>query len=215
MTAKVRQQIDLLPDAAIIPIGCVYELNGQPVVFTKKSPNTPSPVKLGPRNDFFASVEGIEIGTEISWQPGKDKVQPLGYAEYQQRLRPPASKREQFFTEMEKRQLTFDYEAFRNRPPEPPGGAPGGTQAMLKQLGIPGGEMAIKGGQITLPPEMMKELQKPGSGNIAIMRDSSKAAKKPPADGVSPNQKGEAMKFHVMPGTAKSDSTEKREMEKQ
>ncbi len=202
MTAQVRLRLDVLPDATVIPIGCVFEMEGQPVVFTKNSPKKPTPVKLGARDDFNISVENLAVGTEVSWQPGAAEAQPLGYAEFQKRLRRPPDEYQNFFTEMEKRQLTFDYEAHRNRPPEPPGGAPGGTEAMLKKFGFPSGEMAAKGGQITLTPEMMKSMQKAGGANIKIMGDSAGVPKKMP-----PGEKHEGMIFHGKPGTAKIDST--------
>lgn len=201
MTAQVRLQLEVLPDVTVIPIGCVFEVNGQPIVFTKNTPKKPTPVKLGARDDFNISVDNLEAGTEVSWQPGTAEVQPLGYAEFQKRLRRPPDEYQTFFTEMEKRQLTFDYEAFRNRPPEPPGGAPGGSEAMLKKFGFPSGEMATKGGQITLTPEMMKNMQKAGGANIKIMGDSTGVSKKLP-----PGEKHEAMIFHGKPGTAKLDS---------
>ena len=171
MTAQVRLQLAELPNVTMIPTGCVFELNGEPVVFTKKSPKTPTPVQLGARNDFYVSIENLAAGTEVAWQAGKAEAQPLGYAEFQKQLRRPPDQYKFFFTEMEKRQLTFDYEAHRNRPPEPPGGAPGGLEAMLKKLGFPAGEMAKPGGQITLTPEMMKKMQ--ASGQIKIMGDST------------------------------------------
>ncbi|MGH7601880.1 MAG: hypothetical protein ACREOI_36420, partial [bacterium] len=201
MTAQVKLQLDVLPDATIIPIGCVFEVDGQPVVFTKNSPKKPVPVKLGARDDFNISVENLEAGTEISWQTGTAEAQPLGYAEFQRRLRRPPSEYQTFFTEMEKRQLTFDYEAYRHRPPEPPGGAPGGTEAMLKKFGFPSGEMATKSGQITLTPEMMKSMQKADGANNKIMGDSAGVSKKLPS-----GEKHEAMIFHGKPETAKIDS---------
>jgi len=178
MTAQVRLQLAELPNVTMIPTGCVFELNGEPVVFTKKSPKTPAPVKPGARNDFYVSVENLAAGTEVSWQAGKAEAQPLGYAEFQKQLRRPPEDYQNFFSEMEKRQLTFDYEAHRNRPPEPPGGAPGGPEAMLKKFGFPSGEMAKPGGQITLTPEMMKKMQ--ASGQIKIIGDST-MKKLPPA----------------------------------
>ncbi len=196
MTAQVRLQLAELPDVTIIPTGCVFELNGEPVVFTKKSPKTPTPVKLGPRNDFYVSVENLAAGTEVSWQAGKAEAKPLGYAEFQKQLRRPLEEYQNFFSEMEKRQLTFDYEAHRNRPPEPPGGAPGGTAAMLKQLGFPSGEMAAKGGHIALTPEMMKKI--PAGGQIKIMADSTMRK-------LLPDAKMTQRKFEP----AKKDSTKK------
>lgn len=171
MTAQVRLQLAELPNVTMIPTGCVFELNGEPVVFTKKSPKTPTPVKLGARNDFYVSVENLAAGTEVSWQAGKAEAQPLGYAEFQKQLRRPPEDYQNFFSAMEKRQLTFDYEAHRNRPPEPPGGTPGGPAAMLKQLGLPAGEMAPHSGQITLTSEMMKKLQ--ASGQLKVAGDST------------------------------------------
>jgi multidrug efflux pump subunit AcrA (membrane-fusion protein) len=206
MTAQVRLQLDKLPEATVIPIGCVFEVNGQPVVFTKKSPKKPTPVKLGSRNDFDISVEGLEVGTEVSWQPGVAEAQPLGYAEFQKRVRRPPDEYQTFFTEMEKRRLTFDYEAFRNRPPEPPGGAPGGTEAMLKKFGFPSGEMAAPGGKITLTPEMMKNMQKAGGANIKIMGDSLSMSKKLPTGTGHAGEKREAMIFHEKPAAVKIDS---------
>lgn len=198
MTAQVRLQLAEFPSVTMIPTGCVFELSGEPVVFTKKSPKTPTPVKLGARNDFYVSVENLEAGTEVSWQAGKAEAQPLGYAEFQKQLRRPPEQYKDFFTEMEKRQLTFDYEANRNRPPEPPGGAPGGTEAMLKQLGFPSGEMAAQGGHMALTPELMKKM--PAGGPSKIMGDSTRR-KLPPA------AKQEVKTFQGKPPIARKDST--------
>ncbi len=178
MTAKLRLQLDLLSDVSVLPIGCVYEVNGEPVVFTKKSPKKPVAVQLGPRNDFYVSIEGLAEGTEVSVKAGVENAKPLGYAAYQKRLRPPADERQQFFTEMQKRNLAFDYEGFRNRPPEPPGGAPGGTAAMMKQLGLPAGEMGARGGAITITPEMMKQMPQMKVSNHTAANDSVATNKK-------------------------------------
>jgi multidrug efflux pump subunit AcrA (membrane-fusion protein) len=172
MTAQVRLQLELVPDAILVPAGCVFEQEGRAVVFTKKSPQKPVPVQFRGRNDFYVSVSGIETGTEVSWQAGTPSARPLGYAAFTQRTKPPASEREQFFSEMSRRHLTFDYEAFRNSPPQPPGGAPGGMEAMFKQLGVPGGEMASQG-RITLTPESIRQMAKPGSAPPAIKADST------------------------------------------
>lgn len=202
MTAQVRLQLAEFPNVTTIPAGCVFELKGQPVVFTKKSPKTPTPVKLGGRNDFYVSVEGLAEGTEVAWQAGSAETQPLGYAEFQKRSRRPPEEYQNFFTEMEKRHLSFDYEAFRNRPPEPPGGAPGGTEAMLKKFGFPAGEMAKPGGQIALTPEMLKGTQKAGDGAVKMVPDS--AMKKLPA-----GAKGEVMRFQNKTMAAQKDSLKK------
>jgi hypothetical protein len=213
MTAKLRLQFDVLPDALVLPVGCVYEMGGKPVVFTKESPRKPVPVQLGPRSDFHVRVEGLAEGTEVSKMPGSDEAKPLGYAAYQDRLRPPAEARQQFFTEMEKRNLKFDYEEFRNRPPEPPGGAPGGTAAMMKQLGLPAGEMAAKGGSITLTPGMMKQVPQMNAAYHAAPADSARkeirvlksAGKLVVSEPASPHAKAAVSKKDSV-GTASSDS---------
>ncbi len=183
MTAMARVQIATVPEAKILPAGCIFEKNGQPVVYKVGNLKKAIPVQLGLRNDFYYQVEGVAPGEKISWETRDPGASPLGYLAYRQSVFPPDSLQQQYFTEMEQRKLTFDYEAFRNRPPEPPGGAPGGTEAMLKQLGIPSGEMAGKSGKIQLTPEMLKKLkaQMAKGGKRVIKGDSSgaKLQKKP------------------------------------
>lgn len=195
MTARVHIILDELPNVVTIPIGCIFEVDGQPVVFEKGS-SKPTEITILGRNDFMAAIDGIAEKTEVSWQPSDSKVRPLGYAAYVASLRPSDAERESFFTEMDNRELTFDYEAFRNKPPEPPGGAPGGTKAMLEKLGFPAGEMVIQGGSIKLSPDMMKKLGDGSKGNFEMKIDTSKkvdvknATKmlSPKADTESPQQ---------------------------
>lgn len=168
MTAKVRIELGMLPDVVVIPVGCIFEIDGKPVVFKKGNPLKPAEINILGRNDFYAAVDGIDEGTEIGFQPGNHDARPLGYFAYLQRIRPTEEQRQEFFTEMEQRELTFDYEAFRNRPPEPPGGAPGGTEAMLEKLGFPAGDMAAKGGRIMLSPDDLKDLEKTDGGKVEI-----------------------------------------------
>ncbi len=170
MTAKVNISTASIPNTNIIPAGCLFEIDGEAVVFTRNSPSKPRTVKVLGRNDFYAAVEGVEEGTEISLRAGNAKAKPFGYANFMRHVRPPSEAREAFFTEMEKRNLSFDYEEFRNRPPEPPGGAPGGMKAMLKKFGFPGGEMKAEGGKITISPGDLKNLK-----STVVKIDSSQA----------------------------------------
>lgn len=203
MTAKVRLQLDLVPDATVIPIGCVYEMDGKPVVFTKESPHKPVPVQLGARSDFFVSVNGLAVGGEVAWQAGMDGARPLGQAAYQQEVRPPASTRQDFFAEMERRRLVFDYEAFRQRPPGPAGPAPGGAEAMVKRLGLPAGDLAAQGGRITVTPEMMKSAQQLGGTSVTITADSAQALQKVPAGTVPSAPKERMIQLRGAPGMMK------------
>ncbi|MFQ5628935.1 MAG: efflux RND transporter periplasmic adaptor subunit [bacterium] len=195
MTAKVRIELALLPDVIVIPAGCIFEIDGKPVVFKRKF-SKPVEVQILGRNDYYAAVEGINDGAEVSWQSGNKNVRPWGYQAYLQRLRPTEQQRQDFFTEMEKRQLTFDYEAHRNRPPEPPGGAPGGRKAMLEKFGFPAGDMAAEGGRIQLSPEDLKKLRKAGSGKFEIKIPSKKGS--------------ESSKMILQKGAAERDTSAKK-----
>lgn len=194
MTARVQISLDALPDAITLPIGCIFEIDGTPVVF-EKGRSKPTEVTILGRNDYLAAVEGLAAQTEVHWQPADQKARPLGYQAYARRLRPPENERDAFFTQMSNRELTFDYEAFRNQPPEPPGGAPGGTKAMLEKLGFPAGEMANQSGTIKITPEMLKK-----SGDGAKNQVEIKAG----ADGHVDQKK----QIRVQP--AKSDSSKQK-----
>lgn len=163
MTATASIVTDTIPDAVLVPLGCVYEQNGRPVVFKEDDPKRPVPIKLGHRSDFYVQIlEGVQPGERVAWNPPVEGLKRPGYLTYLTRLRTPDSLWERYFSDMAVRQLTFDYEAFRHRPPEPPGGAPGGTDAMLKQLGLPSGEVAIPQGNISLKPGGGRVMMVPG-----------------------------------------------------
>lgn len=189
MTAQVQIQLDIIPDATILPLACIYEIDGQSVVFPRKSPTKAQPITLQNRNSYFAQVDGIAPGTEVAWQAGDHRAKPLGYAAYRDQIWPSDEERQQFFTEMQRRELTFDYEAFRNRPPEPPGGAPGGTEQVLRQLGLPAGEMARLGRSL--------QIRDAGSGDAAGQEkktgaDSSRAVRPTPAKTTADSAKAPA-----------------------
>ena len=173
MTARVSIVLNEYNNVTLIPIGCIFEIDGEPVVFTRETPSQPTPVKLQARNDYFAYITGIDAGREVGYVAGAPGAKPLGYMAWQRGLRPRAEDRDAFFAEMEKRHLIFDYEAHRTKPPEPPGGAPGGQKEMLKKLGIPAGELTAKGGQITLTSDQVMKLKATSGAGASSPPDTS------------------------------------------
>lgn len=114
MTAKVNLLLEEIPNAVLLPIQCVYEIDGVPVVFTEKSGAKPVPVKVGARNNCYISVAGLEPDEKVAWEPMMSEARPLGYAEFCRRQRQTMEDYDFFFAEMEKRRITFDYDAARH-----------------------------------------------------------------------------------------------------
>ena len=180
MTAQAFIELDVIPDAILLPIGCVFEKNGQPVVYPRSSPGRARPVQLGKRNDFYVQIlDGVQPGEAFAWEPGDPDARPLGYLAFRQAIDTPDTLRQRFFSEMQQRGITFDYEAHRNKPPEPPGGAPGGMQAMLEKMGVKMGEAGAQKKTITLTPEMLKKLKMSAGGKgMVVLKADSTARKK-------------------------------------
>ncbi|MGH7452404.1 MAG: efflux RND transporter periplasmic adaptor subunit, partial [bacterium] len=133
MTAKVNILLDEIPDTMLLPIRCVYEIAGLPVVFTEKSGAQPVPVKVGAGNNYYISVEGLEADTKVAWEPAANEAKPLRYAEFRRRQRRTMEDYDLFFSEMEKRRITFDYDAAR-RPAATPVNSTNGTNGAMKTL---------------------------------------------------------------------------------
>lgn len=132
-TAKVNLVLAEIPDAVLLPIRCVYEIDGAPVVFTEKSGAQPAPVTLGARNNYFISVEGLPADAKVAWEPATSEARPLGYAEFRRRQRRTMEDYETFFAEMAKRGITFDYDA-AHRPAATPAQSTNGTNGAMKAL---------------------------------------------------------------------------------
>ena len=80
MTAKTRIVTETITDVLAIPIGSVYEKEGNPVVFTKSSYPDPVPVKLGKRNDQYIIItEGLNEGDQIILAVELDNIHALGW----------------------------------------------------------------------------------------------------------------------------------------
>jgi hypothetical protein len=86
MSTKVRIILDEIPNSMYVPIGAVFEQNGEAVVFAKRNYPKPKPVKLGKRNDRYIIIEGdIKDSDEIAIVPPDPNAYPLGWFAEMQR----------------------------------------------------------------------------------------------------------------------------------
>ncbi|MFC1573654.1 efflux RND transporter periplasmic adaptor subunit [Candidatus Latescibacterota bacterium] len=88
MSAKTRIILDEIPDAHYVHIGAVFEIDGEPVVFPKRTYPDYIPVTYANRNDRFIMIEGdISEKDEISLVPPVPEAKVLGwFAEMEKRL---------------------------------------------------------------------------------------------------------------------------------
>ncbi len=110
MTARVRIRLKEYDDVLSIPLGTVFEEDGQPVVF-KGSGRERAFVEIGERNDASVIIkEGLREGDRVSWTPPEDEeVQILGYRNEQQRIQDLAAALRESFDEFKSRGILFDY----------------------------------------------------------------------------------------------------------
>ena len=87
MSARTRVVLEEIPDTIFVPIGAVFERNGEPVVFTRKSYPNPVPVTLGKRsNQYIMITNSVTERDEIALTPPITDVYPLGwFAEMERR----------------------------------------------------------------------------------------------------------------------------------
>ena len=87
MSARTRIVLEEIPDTIFVPIGAVFERNGEPVVFTRKSYPNPVPVTLGKRSNQYIMIAGsVTERDEIALTPPITDVYPLGwFAEMERR----------------------------------------------------------------------------------------------------------------------------------
>jgi multidrug efflux pump subunit AcrA (membrane-fusion protein) len=92
MTAQARIILEEIPDAVVIPIGTVFELDsGATVVYPRTIYPNPLQIRLGKRNNRFIVVEsGLSGGEAIAWEHPEGAAHPLGW-----------------FAEMERRRTEF------------------------------------------------------------------------------------------------------------
>ena len=87
MSARTRIVLEEIPDTIFVPIGAVFERNGEPVVFTRESYPNPVPVTLGKRSNQYIMIAGsVTERDEIALTPPITDVYPLGwFAEMERR----------------------------------------------------------------------------------------------------------------------------------
>ncbi|NQT24083.1 efflux RND transporter periplasmic adaptor subunit [candidate division KSB1 bacterium] len=143
MTAKVRIHLKEYEDIIAVPLGTVYEIDGQPVVFKGRGRSKNS-VELGERNNGSVIItEGIRDGDKLSWTAPDEEVNILGLWAEQQRIQDLALTLRQSFNEFESRGILFDYftqaisgEEKQDAMDSPPSGFPQGMPPDMQ--GMPG-----------------------------------------------------------------------------
>ena len=123
LSARVRIEINRLHDVFRVPVGTVFEVKGQPVVYPFRK-SRPVKVSLGPRNDAYVAVQGnLKKGMKISWNPPAEDATMLGYAEEKRRTDAANRTLIQSFAVFQQKGILYDY----SKPPsDEPQVQPGG-----------------------------------------------------------------------------------------
>jgi len=109
ITAKVRIVLETLEDVMYVPVGTVFEINGQSVVFPEGK-QSPRVVYLGPRNDAFVVVQsGVEPGMKLSYVSPLEESSMLGMAEERRRIEEVNRTLRESFAVFQERGILHDY----------------------------------------------------------------------------------------------------------
>ena len=110
MTAKVRIIINRLDDVMSVPMGAVFEIEGQPVVFPKGS-SKPLAVYLGVRNDGYVVInQGVKPNMQLSWSSVSTNASPLGTSEERRKINELSKTIENSFQIFRERGILYEYE---------------------------------------------------------------------------------------------------------
>jgi multidrug efflux pump subunit AcrA (membrane-fusion protein) len=109
ITAKVCIFLETLQDVMYAPVGCVFEVEGQSVVFpTGKT--RPHAVYLGPRNDGYVVIEqGVKPGMKLSYVSPVQEAAALGRAEELLRIEETKQTLQESFAVFQRRGILHDY----------------------------------------------------------------------------------------------------------
>jgi HlyD family secretion protein len=146
MTAQARIILDSFEDVLVIPVGTIFEVDGQTVVF-RKGRGKPIPVMLGSRNDAFVVVEGVKEGMKLSWFNPLEKSAILGTWEEKKRIVEVSRTIAESFGVFQDRGILYNYESE--------------TSGQEEQ------ETQSKFDLNKLPPSLRNKLQKPGPSETA------------------------------------------------
>ncbi len=142
MTAKVRIILETLKDVVCVPIGCVFEIDGQPVVFLRDR-NEPVAVELGRRNDGYIVVErGLAPPAQLSWDAPAEKAYKLGSSEERRKIDEMTRLTRESFAIFEERGILHDYESGKS---EADSAGPGRRGRMDQKEIPPGIPQGLKG----------------------------------------------------------------------
>jgi HlyD family secretion protein len=109
LSARVCIEINRLRDVFRVPVGTVFEIGGQPVVYPFRK-TKPVKVILGPRNDAYVAVTGnLKKGMKIAWNAPVDDAKMLGYAEEKRRVDAANKTLVQSFSVFLKKGILYDY----------------------------------------------------------------------------------------------------------
>ena len=109
ITAKVRIVLETFEDVMYVPVGTVFEIDGQSVVFPEGK-QSPRVVYLGPRNDAFVVVQsGVEPGMNLSYVNPLEETSMLGMAEERRRIEEVNRTLRESFTVFQERGILHDY----------------------------------------------------------------------------------------------------------
>ena len=111
ITAKVRIVLETLEDVLYVPVGVVFEMEGQTVVFPEGK-QKPYAAYLGPRNDGFVVIEsGVKPGMKLSYTNPVEDASLLGIAEEQRRIEAVRKILRESFDVFQERGILHDYGA--------------------------------------------------------------------------------------------------------
>jgi len=145
ITAKVRIVLETLEDVLYVPVGVVFEMEGQTVVFPEGK-QKPYAVYLGPRKDGFVAVEsGVKPGMKLSYTNPTEEASLLGRAEEQRRVEEVRKILHESFDVFQERGILHDYVA------------PAGSDAVTDSTEKPTIDLD------KLPAGIRERLRRPGS----------------------------------------------------
>jgi HlyD family secretion protein len=121
MTAKAVIAVEQLAEVLYVPVGTVYEIDGQLVVFRKKEYPAATPITVGDRTEEWIVVtrSSLKPGEQVAWHCPAGKAKRVGYAENQKQVHAGELYWQQTFKEMNNQGLRYDYNAGRNESATP------------------------------------------------------------------------------------------------
>jgi len=114
MTAQVRIILEKFENVVYVPVGTVFEIKGQPVVFLKGKEKA-NAVYLGPRNGSHVIIErGVVPGMKLSWQDPSKTASVLGQVEESKRIEESNRTLRESFTVFRERGILHNYDVGMN-----------------------------------------------------------------------------------------------------